>query len=62
MLLDTRAGTGHAHIPPPDAGSIEQAMVLANKRSIELGWTQIHDAGGGIAKSSCSKNSTAKAS
>ena len=46
MLIDTAQGLVSRHIPPRGAGSAEEAMVLANKRSIELGWTQIHDAGG----------------
>ena len=46
MLIDTAQGLVSRHIPPRGEGSAEEAMVLANKRSIELGWTQIHDAGG----------------
>lgn len=46
MLIDTAQGLVSRHIPSPGEGSAEEAMVLANKRSIELGWTQIHDAGG----------------
>lgn len=46
MLIDTAQGLVSRHIPPRGEGSAEEAMVLANKRSIELGWTQIQDAGG----------------
>jgi predicted amidohydrolase YtcJ len=46
MLIDTAQNFVSGRIPPRGAGSAEEAMVLANKRSIELGWTQIHDAGG----------------
>ena len=46
MLIDTAQGLVAGHIPQRGASSAEEAMVLANKRSIELGWTQIHDAGG----------------
>lgn len=46
MLLDSAQGLVSRHIPPGGSADIEQAMILANKRSLELGWTQIHDAGG----------------
>src|SRR5712692_3452163 len=46
MLLDNAQGFVARHIPPRAEGDIEQAMILANKRSIELGWTQIQDPGG----------------
>jgi predicted amidohydrolase YtcJ len=46
MLLDTAQGFVSRHIPSGGTDNIEQAMVLANKRSVELGWTQIQDAGG----------------
>ena len=46
MLIDTAQNFVSGRIPPRGAGGAEEAMVLANKRSIELGWTQIHDAGG----------------
>jgi len=34
------------HIPAPTQAEIQQAIILANKRSIELGLTQIQDPGG----------------
>src|SRR2546421_5849674 len=46
MLLDNAQGFVSRHIPAPTQAEIEQAMVLANKRSIELGLTQIQDPGG----------------
>jgi predicted amidohydrolase YtcJ len=46
MLLDNAQGLVSRHTPAAGSDNIEQAMVLANKRSIELGWTQIQDAGG----------------
>src|SRR5438093_4034172 len=46
MLLDNAQVFVSRHIPVPTQAEIEQAMVLANKRSIELGLTQIQDPGG----------------
>ncbi len=46
MLIDTAQGLVSQHVPPRGEGSAEEAMILANKRSLELGWTQIQDAGG----------------
>src|SRR5712692_10300471 len=46
MLLDNAQGFVARHIPPRAEGDIETAMILANKRSIELGLTQIQDPGG----------------
>src|SRR5438093_9537351 len=46
MLLDNAQGFVSRHIPAPTQAEIEQAMVLANKRSIELGLTQIQEPGG----------------
>ena len=48
MLLDTAQGLVTRQIPPRTDGDIDQAIILADKRSIELGWTQVHDAGGGF--------------
>jgi len=62
MLIDTAQGLVSGRIPSRGAGSAEEAMVLANKRSIELGWTQIHDAGGSYREVELFKNFTAKAS
>jgi predicted amidohydrolase YtcJ len=49
MLLDNAQSFVTKHIPQRTEGDIETAMVLANKRSIELGWTQIQDPGGSYA-------------
>jgi predicted amidohydrolase YtcJ len=46
MLLDNAQGFVTRKIPPTPQANIEQAIVLANKRSIELGWTQVQDPGG----------------
>lgn len=46
MLLDTAQGLVGRHIPPRTEGDVEQAVVLGVNRSIELGWTQVQDAGG----------------
>ncbi len=47
MLLDAAQGLVHRHLPPRTAEDTERAILLGVKRSIELGWTQIQDAGGG---------------
>jgi len=46
MLLDNAQSFVSRNMPPPVEGDIEQAMILANKRSIKLGWTQVQDPGG----------------
>jgi predicted amidohydrolase YtcJ len=46
MLLDNAQSFVTRHIPARAEGDTETAMILANKRSIELGWTQIQDPGG----------------
>jgi predicted amidohydrolase YtcJ len=46
MLLDNAQSFINRHIPARAEGDTEQAMILANKRSIGLGWTQIQDPGG----------------
>jgi hypothetical protein len=45
MLLDRAQGLVTRHIPPSTKADLEQALILADKRSTSLGWTQIHDAG-----------------
>jgi predicted amidohydrolase YtcJ len=49
MLLDGAQGLVRRHVPPTTAAETEQAILLGAKRSIELGWTQIQDAGGSYA-------------
>jgi len=46
MLLDNAQGLVTRHIPARNEGDTDQAIILANKRSIELGWTQVQDPGG----------------
>jgi len=46
MLLDNAQGLVSRHIPSAGEGNTEQAMMLADKRSIMLGWTQVQDPGG----------------
>jgi len=46
MLLDNAQGFVSRYIPAPTQAEIEQAIILANKRSIELGLTQVQDPGG----------------
>jgi hypothetical protein len=45
MLLDRSQGLVTKHIPQPTPADIERALMLADKRSLSLGWTQVHDAG-----------------
>ena len=46
MLLDNAQGLVTRHIPARSDGDTDQAIMLADKRSIELGWTQVQDPGG----------------
>src|SRR6266849_2619051 len=46
MLLDNAQAFVSPHIPQATPDELEQAMILANKRSIELGLTQVQDPGG----------------
>ena len=46
MLLDNAQSFVRSHVPDTTEADIEQAIILANKRSIELGLTQIQDPGG----------------
>ncbi len=45
MLLDRAQGLVSRHTPSSTGADLEKALVLADKRSLSLGWTQIHDAG-----------------
>jgi predicted amidohydrolase YtcJ len=49
MLLDSAQGLVRRRVPPTTAEDAERAVVLGVKRNIELGWTQIQDAGGSYA-------------
>src|SRR5437660_2084156 len=46
MLLDNAQGFVSRHIPAAGEGNTEQAIILANNRSVMLGWTQVQDPGG----------------
>src|SRR5438045_8414368 len=46
MLLDNAQGFVSRQIPSASQAEIEQAMILANNRSIQLGLSQIQDPGG----------------
>ena len=46
MLLDNAQGFVSRHTPQRGEGDTEQAMILANQRSVMLGWTQVQDPGG----------------
>jgi predicted amidohydrolase YtcJ len=50
MLLDRAQGLITRHIPPPTAADLEQALIIGSKRSVDLGWTQIQNAGGSWAE------------
>ncbi|MEO6723840.1 MAG: amidohydrolase [Blastocatellia bacterium] len=47
MLLDRAQGMVSRNIPAPTKDDREQALLLADKRSLSLGWTQVQDAGVG---------------
>lgn len=49
MLLDSAQGLVGRRVPPVSPADVERAVVLGVKRNIELGWTQIQDAGGSYA-------------
>jgi predicted amidohydrolase YtcJ len=46
MLLDAAQGLVRRRVPATTRDDAERAVVLGVKRDIELGWTQIQDAGG----------------
>jgi predicted amidohydrolase YtcJ len=46
MLLDSAQGIVRRKVPPTTPEEAERAVTLGVKRNIELGWTQIQDAGG----------------
>jgi predicted amidohydrolase YtcJ len=47
MLLDRAQGLVTRHIPRPTKEDEERALILADQRSLALGWTQVQDAGVG---------------
>lgn len=50
MLLDNAQDLVQRHIPGPTPEETERALLLGVKRNVELGWTQIQDAGGNYAE------------
>jgi predicted amidohydrolase YtcJ len=50
MLLDNAQALVRRRVPPTTPADAERAVVLGVKRNIELGWTQVHDAGGSYAE------------
>lgn len=50
MLLDAAQDLIQRHVPGPTPAETERALLLGVKRNIELGWTQIQDAGGSYAE------------
>ena len=46
MLLDAAQGLVRRRVPQTTAADAERAVVLGSKRDVELGWTQVQDAGG----------------
>jgi predicted amidohydrolase YtcJ len=50
MLLDHAEELVAKHIPPPTAAEKERALLLGVKRSLELGWCEIQNAGGVLAE------------
>jgi predicted amidohydrolase YtcJ len=45
MLLDRAQPLVTSHVPSTTSADLEQALILADKRSLSLGWTQIQDPG-----------------
>jgi hypothetical protein len=50
MLLDHAESLVGKHIPPPTAAEMERELLLGVKRSLELGWCEIQNAGGVLAE------------
>ena len=50
MLLDSAQGIVRRRVPPETRADAERAVELGVKRDIELGWTQIQDAGGSFSE------------
>ena len=49
MLLDAAQDLVQRHIPGPTPADAERALLLGVQRNVELGWTQVQDAGGSYA-------------
>lgn len=50
MLLDQAEELVRKYLPPPTAAETERALVLGVKRSLELGWCEIQNAGSVLAE------------
>jgi predicted amidohydrolase YtcJ len=50
MLVDRAQGLVGRHVPPDTEADRERALVLGVERSIQLGWTQIQNAGSPLAE------------
>jgi predicted amidohydrolase YtcJ len=50
MLLDAAQGLVRRNVPDTTPADAERAVILGVKRDIEVGWTQIQDAGGSYAE------------
>lgn len=50
MLIDHAQGLLYKVLPPPSDADQDSAIVIGARRSVELGWTQIQDAGGSLAE------------
>jgi predicted amidohydrolase YtcJ len=46
MLLDRAQGLLTKHLPQPTPAELSEALMIGAKRSVDLGWTQIQNAGG----------------
>jgi predicted amidohydrolase YtcJ len=49
MLLDAAQDLVQSHIPGPTPEDTERALILGVNRNVQLGWTQVQDAGGSYA-------------
>ena len=45
MLVDRAQNLAGRHVPPPTEAEMQEALLVGIRRSIELGWTQIQNAG-----------------
>ena len=50
MLIDAAQALVRRHVPGTTAADAERAVLLGVQRNLELGWTQIQDAGGSYAE------------
>lgn len=45
MLIDGAMGLLYRVVPPPTSADQDSSYVIGARRSVQLGWTQVHDAG-----------------